>query len=240
MSRFVRRRDTAAIGGRRRSGPVGEDRWWDSSDQELAERAAVGRRIFGPRWIDAPMVNNVERLRPYGSDEASSSIEEQRRSRRPTALDEGRAWRHRDTRALLVVRVEVFAEADDRAHRAAWVHDGAASLDATWRERWRERDQTPGWIEAVAVGTGERPDPLHAFAQAEPTGVAAAIDWFRVEDHTDLTGARDVLLYEHLTVWAGRAHGVLVVRHDLGQSVDRAVAQAAAVFHARLLGPDPP
>lgn len=184
------------------------------------------------------MVNNTEHRQPYGSDDASTELERLRQERRPTALDEGRAWRHRDTRALVVARIEIFAGTDEAAHRAGWGRLGAESLEATWRERWRERDHHPGWIEAVPVDVGARPEPLHCAAGAPPAGPAASIDWVRVEDHTDPTGAGDVVLYQHLTVWAGRAHAVLVARHDLGRNVNDALAPVAAALHERLSAVD--
>lgn len=173
------------------------------------------------------MFNNAEQMDPLGDDPASDAVRTVRVARRLTALDEGRAWRRREDGALLVLRTEWFATADDGAHRAAWQDHGEASLDATWRRRWRERDVVPGWIEARFVGVGERTGPLHAFAEAPPgPGASGHVDWIRIEDHTDPGGAGSVTTYEHLTVWAGRAHVQLTLRHDLATS-EEAVAVAA-------------
>lgn len=226
----------AAEGPRRRRGPAGEERWWDADDQVLAERVLLAAADLGRGWREVPMLNNAERLDPLGEDPASEAVRAERRRRRLTALDEGRAWRHRD-QGLAVLRSEVFADADDAPHRACWQRSGEAALDATWRQRWRERDRTPGWIEARLVPPAERPDPLHAFVDAEPQGVAAAVDWFRIEDHTDTSGDGAVTVYEHLTVWRGRCHAVLTVRHDLGLDLDDVTAAAAATIFVRLGAP---
>lgn len=215
----------------RRSGPEGEPRWWDLDDQRLVERALLDGRDLGRGWRSAPMVNNVERLDPLGSDEASALVRAEREARRLTALDEGRAWRKRSQATLAVLRAETFAEVDDTAHRTAWRTHGAAALGATWRERWLERDREPGWIEAVAVPPTERPDPLHAFAEADPAeGAPRAVDWFRLEDHT---GGGEVTCYQHVTMWVGRGHLTLIVRHDLGDDLGPASAAAAAALHRR-------
>lgn len=233
MARFGRRGGRAGSGSQRRSGPVGEESWWDPADQAFAEQPILDRRSLGSRWLDVPMLNNAERREPYGTDDASTELEQARIARTPTALDEGRAWRHRDTLTLVVARVEVYAAPGDD-HRAAWQRLGVASLGATWRERWTERDQTPGWIEVVSVATGERPGALHAFTDATPSGAAAAVDWFRVEDHTDPSGTGDVHLYQHLTLWSERAVVVLVARHDVGREIDDELNKVAAVALARL------
>ena len=65
-------------------------------------------------------------------------------------------------------------------------------------------------------------------------GVAAAVDWFRVEDHTDPSGTGDVHLYQHLTLWSERAVVVLVARHDVGREIDDELNKVAAVALARL------
>lgn len=219
---------------RRRSGPSEEEQWWDPVDQAIAERPIISRRTLGKRWLDVPMMNNTERLDPFGDDIDSSAVRYARAERTLTALDEGQAWRHRDARSLVVARVERFADGDESAHRAAWRQHGTASLDATWRQRWVERDHQPGWIEARWVDVGDRPGPLHAFAGATFRGPAAAVDWIRVEDHTDPTGTGTVLVYEHLTLWAGRSHAVLVVRHELGTDVDDLVVRAVVTAVERM------
>jgi hypothetical protein len=208
---------------RRRSGPEGEERWWDPRDQAIAEQDLVDRAVLGRGWREVPMLNNAERRDPYGPDPASAEVRRTWLDRRPTALDEGRAWRHRDLRSLLVVRCELFATAGGTAHRAAWSTHGAASLDATWRDRWIERDAAVGWIEAEAVAPSDRPE-------ATPDEV----EWFRVQDHTDPSRSGEVTCYEHLTVWVGRALATITVRHALGLDLDDLSARAAAESAARL------
>jgi len=223
---------------RRRSGPPDEERWWDPVDQAIAERLIISRRTLGKRWLDVPMINNTERLDPFGDDPDSSAVRDARGPRILTALDEGQAWRHRDAQSLVVARVERFADGDESAHRAAWQRHGSASLDATWRQRWAERDRQPGWIEARWVDVGERPEPLHAFAGAPLTGGPSdAVDWIKVEDHTDPTGTGTVLMYEHLTLWAGRSHAVLVVRHELGSDVDDLIGRVVVAALDRMAAP---
>lgn len=160
------------------------------------------------------MLNNTELLDPYGSGEAADRLRSERLNRTLTGLDEGRAWRRRDGGVLLVVRVESFADPDDGDHRQVWQQYGALCLEETWRERWRERDVTPGWIEARLR------DPAD-----DEIEVPADIDWFQVEDHTGVTD--EVVLYQHLTVWSGRVHAVLTMRHALGLDVDDVVMAAA-------------
>lgn len=199
--------------------------WWDPAEQALAEVPLLDRRTLGRGWIDAPMVNNVELLDPLADDDAAAPIRAARAARGLVALDDGRAWRHRDGRGLVVVRVERYADAttDGTAHRAAWQAAGAAALEATWRARWRERDVAPGWIEARAVPPGERLGPP-----------LAALDWFRVEDHTDPSGRGDVAIFHHVTVWRDRAQVTLTVRHPLGEALEELAARAAGVAHERL------
>lgn len=147
----------------RRSGPPDEERWWRPLDQGLAETELLDRRAVGKGWRPAVMVNNVERARPLGEDDASAAIDAARVARVLTGLDEGRAWHHRDAGSLIVLRSEVYADEENglaEAHRSAWHRHAERSLDATWRERWRERDQEPGWIEARWVrAAGERSGP---------------------------------------------------------------------------------
>ena len=234
---------------RRRSGPEGEERWWDPLDQQVAEAPVLARADLARGWRPAPMMNNVERLDPLGDDPASELVRAARAQRHLTGLDEGRAWRRSPDGGLLVVRVEVFApeplDADgatggDRAvgrvtaHRSAWQAHGAAALDATWRQRWRERDVEPRWIEARALEVDERPEPLHGFREA-PTGSAltGAVDWLRIEDHTDPTGGGRVTLYEHLSLWLGRGLVTLTLRHDLDHDAADVAATAAAAVARR-------
>jgi len=181
------------------------------------------------------MVNNIERIDPFGDDPASVRVHGARRSRGLSALDEGQAWRHRDNEALVVVRHERFEEIDDTEHRTTWRREAEEALEATWRSRWMEREVEPGWIEARWVGVDERPDRLHVLGAVEPVGVAAAVDWVRVEDHTDPSGGRAVTMYEHLTVWVDRSQATVVVRHPVGLDLAQTTEQAAVHIH-QLLG----
>jgi len=210
----------------RRSGPPGEDRWWDPDDQRFVESELIQDRDLGRGWRSFPMLNNVEQLDPYGDDDAGRALRAVREERGLTALDEGRAWRRRATRALLVARLEVFAAADHAEHRAAWQAHGPAVLDATWRTRWRERDVAPGWIEARPLPAPDRPTDELGDADG-------AVDWLRVQDHTGRGDA--VAIYHHVTVWAGPLVGVLTLRQSLGDDLDPAVARAAAVLHDEAL-----
>lgn len=224
------RRDTAA---RRRSGPAGEDRWWDPADQAVAESRLLRPADLGRGWSRAAMVNNAERLDPFGDDEASAVVREVVGRRRRTALHEGEAWRRRRDGVLCVLRVEVFDAGSDgggpdagaAAHRRSWEEHGTASLDATWRQRWRERDREPGWIEARRRPVGDGADEV-----ATPEDVT----WLVVEDQTGVHDGGAVTIYEHLTIWAGRAVATLTLRHDLGVEVDDVAASAAQVVDRAL------
>ena len=225
------RRGTAA---RRRSGPAGEERWWDEADQAVAESRLLRPADLGRGWSRAAMVNNAERLDPFGDDEASAAVRAVVGRRRRTALHEGDAWRRRRDGVLCVLRVEVFAvesEGDAAAgvgavpHRRVWEEHGTASLDATWRQRWRERDRDPGWIEARRRPEGERADEV-------PT--PEDVTWLVVEDQTGIHDGGAVTIYEHLTIWAGRAVATLTLRHDLGVDVDDVAASAAGVVDRAL------
>lgn len=207
----------------RRSGPTGEAAWWDPVDQELAERPLIGAADFGRGWTEAAMPNNVERLDPLGNDPDSGAVRRARTARSLTALDEGRAWRQRTVGSLAVIRVEVFADADDVGHRSAWREHAEASLDGTWRTRWSDRDLRPGWIEARWVEPDTRQEPR--------------IDWLRITDHTDHTDAGRVTIYEHFTIWAGRPNATLILRHDLGVDADAVGCAVAATILARLTTP---
>lgn len=178
------------------------------------------------------MVNNAERLDPYGDDPASVAVRAARDERRLTALDEGAAWRRRTDGALLVARVEVFAEVDEGEHRAAWRTHGEGCLDAVWRQRWRERDQAPGWIEARWRSIGDRPDLVRPGSPIAH-GAADAVDWLTVEDHTGAEASDAVVSYEHLTVWADRAVVTLTLRHRHGEDADEVAARAASAAWER-------
>src|SRR5690606_31406324 len=136
----------------------------------------------GRGWIPALMINNAERLDPYGTDPASVELRRVRGSLVPTALDEGRAWRRRSDSALAVLRVEAFAS-DAAPLRSAWTEHGERCLDAVWRERWLERDREPGWIEARWRGAEQRPDRLRSGSPVE-SAATTDVDWLTIEDHT--------------------------------------------------------
>lgn len=195
-------------------------------------------KVLGRGWRPMVMVNNEERRAPLGDDPASSAVEEVRQRREPTGLDEGRAWRHRSTGSLVVVRAEVFADRDPTAadaHREAWRRHGEAALDATWRQRWRERDREPGWIEARWVDPSSAPDGPEDEPPGEPG--PPAVDHLRVEDHTaEATSGTpgSVVVYEHLTVWHERRQVTVVVRHPLGLDLDDLVGRAAEHVADRL------
>jgi hypothetical protein len=226
------------VGPGHQPGPDG----WDPADQRLAGVTVLTAKDLGRGWISIPMVNNELRREPFGHDGASQALEAARQRRRPTGLHEGRAFRHRDSGALCVVRSEVFADAapavgeDDpvAGHRTAWTTLAEAALDATWRERWRERDRHPAWIEARWV---QRPDDP---AGPLPNAPGVALDWVRIEDHTPLVehahpgGPGEVTVYDYLTVWAGRRQVTVVIRHPLGLDLDDAVAGAARCVGQRL------
>ena len=232
-----RRRRRAGAGRHGADGGSVAAGWGNPADHELAAEPLVDRAMLGRGWHEQPMINNEPQRRPFTDDPAAAGVEAARQARRPTGLHEGTAWRHRDTESLLVIRVDVYADADDTAHRAAWVADGVACLDATWRARWRERGITPGWVEARPVPPAERVRDLHVMGEARPTGVAAAVDWYRVEDHTDPTDERRVTSYEHLTVWNGRRQATLTFRHPLGIDLDDLAADVAVAVHNRLTHP---
>lgn len=215
------------MGRTRRSGPAEEQRWWDPADQAFAEAPVIHHRDLGRGWIPVPMVNNAERIDWWGDDPASEAMRAAASGRRLTALDEGAAWRRRRDGALLVARVEVWAQPDDGSVRSAWQREGAACLDAVWRERWRERDRTPGWIEARPRRDVDRPDPMRP---SSPVAIDAAghLDWFTIEDHTGAAEADEVTAYEHLTLWAGRAVITLTLRHGHSTDADGAAAGAVA------------
>ena len=228
-----------AAEAKRRSGPVGESRWWDLTDQRIAEEPLLDAGLLGRGWRPAPMVNNSERLAPFGDDPASIAVQACRQARRPTALDEGRAWRNAKAKALVVVRSELFADERDDvagAHRVAWHEHGEAALDATWRQRWRERDFEPAWIEARR---------LHPHQDAAEVDLGHNIDWLRIEDHTTAVGRAsrqapgegaggDVTIYEHLTAWVLRRHVTVVIRHPQGMDLDDVVERVAVELNARL------
>ena len=59
---------------RRRSGPPDEEPWWAPVDQAFVEQPLLGRRDLGKGWTSLTMVNNAERLGPFGDDQASLAI----------------------------------------------------------------------------------------------------------------------------------------------------------------------
>lgn len=196
------------------------------------EQPLLTARDLGHGWQTVPMPNNAERLDPYGDDAHSAALRAERDKRRLTGLDEGAAWRQRKERVLVVPRVETFADVDDRAHRAAWRMLGPACLDAVWRERWRERDVAPGWIEA----RWKAPDEIAAVAPAAEAvaGALGQIDWVTVEDHTTTAESGTIDRYQHITVWCGRALATVIVRHDDALDLDAATMRVALASYRRL------
>lgn len=199
----------------RRSGPVDEQRWWDPADQAFIQQPLVRSRDFPKGWRPTVMLNNAELLDPYEGAEAPA-LRALRATRVLTALDEGVAYRA-SHRQLLVLRTEMFADPDETEHRGAWQTDGPRVLADTYRTRWAERDVAPNWIET----TIRRPPDT-------PADIDPRIDWFRIEDHTDPRRTGTVTLYEHLTLWRGRANAVITVRHEPDYHVD---AIALAIAH---------
>ena len=226
------RRTPRASGPKRRSGPEGEDHWWDDADQAFVEQPILVARDLGHGWQTVPMPNNAERLDPYGEDAHSDALRAQRAKRRLTALDEGAAWRQRKERVLIVPRIEVFAEVDDRSHRATWKMLGPPCLDAVWRERWKERDVTPGWIEA----RWKDADEVAAVAPADDEGAAAfeQVDWITVEDHTNVAESGTIDRYQHVSIWCGRALATITLRHDDALDLDDTTARVALAAYRRL------
>ena len=219
-------------GAQRRTGPPDEEHWWDDADQAFVEEPVLVVRDLGRGWQTVPMPNNAERLDPYGEDGHSDALRAERDKRRLTALDEGAAWRQRKERVLVVPRVEAFADPDDRSHRAAWRMLGPACLDAVWRERWREREVVPGWIEA----RWKDDDEIAAVAPTDDDGLAALgqIDWITVEDHTTTPETGTIERYQHVTVWCGRGLATMIVRHDDALDLDGTTMRVALAAYRRL------
>lgn len=165
------------------------------------------------------MINNLELIDPYDGVDASA-IRAARAARNLSALDEGVAYRAKH-RQLLVLRTEVFVDPDETAHRAAWQADGPSVLTNTYRARWAERDVAPNWIETRVRPPSELPGDLDA-----------RLDWLQVEDHTDPKRSGAVTMYEHVTLWCGRANAVVTVRHEQDQHIE---ALAAEIAHRLLI-----
>lgn len=224
------RRRPRTTASQRRTGPDGEDHWWDDGDQAFVEQPLVQSREWGRGWRTVPMWNNAERMDPYGDDPDSDAVRQERQARRLTALDEGAAWRLRREAVLAVARVEVFAEVGT-AHRAAWQEHGARCLDAVWRQRWHERDRVPGWIEA----TWKPQDRIDAVTADDAWREALGqVDWLTVEDQTGTSETGVVTRYEHLSIWCGRALATLTVRHDDALDLDPPAVAAAMAAYRRL------
>lgn len=204
----------------RRGGPPDEPPWWEPVDQRLAERVGPPRSGLPKLWKPTVVANNAEVFDPCAGIAAATDIAAARERRRRTALVEGDAWRG-PRRQLVVLRVEAFADddTDGRAHRDAWQRDGRAVLDEVWRQRWSERDVTPGWID------------VRTRADVE---VVSDVDWLRVEDHTRLANPEDVAVYQHLTVWAGRGVAVVTLRHLLDTEADEVAGWFATAVLSRL------
>lgn len=227
-----RARQLPGVIGRRRSGPPTEEQWWEPNDQAFVQQPMLSRHDFPKGWRPAMMLNNQEALDPYADVEAADAIRRARAARVLTGLDEGAAYRARN-HLLLVLRTEAFLRADEAGHRDAWHGDGPAALTATYRARWAEREVTPNWIETTVRRPGELP------ANVDPR-----IDWLRVEDHTDPKREGSVQIYEHLTLWCGRAHAVVTVRHGPEQHLEDMAQTVAEQLLARLelipAAPGPP
>ena len=58
----------------RRTGPAGEEPWWDPADQAFAEQPLLTRADLGKGWQSVEMPNNAERLDPYGDDPDSEAV----------------------------------------------------------------------------------------------------------------------------------------------------------------------
>lgn len=204
---------------KRRSGPDGEEPWWDPDDQRRAERATLTRRDLPKKWRRRVLVNNEESLDPYAAVPEAEQLTLAADARVRTALDDGTAAAGPDMQ-LAVLRVEVFRDSDDTDHRTTWQNDGPAVMAALYRHRWRERDQNPGWVEA----TWPRFD-----WEMEPR-----VDWLRVEDHTDRRHESGLFLYDHLSLWAGRALASLTVRYAPGFDAEPVIVDLADATLARL------
>lgn len=226
-----RRRRNPEAGGRR-SGPIDEHPWWDPTDQRAVEAVTVRPATFGRGWVDIVMTANAERLDPFEGVLEADGVRQARAHRGLTALDEGRTWRQRSVGSLAVLRLERFASADEVEHRQAWRGSATACLEAVWRARWIERDRPPGWIEARPW----HPEEESVGVRREPVTVADWCDWYRIEDHTDPGGTQAVTCYEHLTIWSGRSHAVLVVRHDLGVDVHEVAHRVGEAVQVALAG----
>lgn len=236
--KFGRRRDRPTVETKRRSGPPGEARWWEITDQQFVESDVVDPGDLGRGWRLFPMLNNVERLDPYGIGEDADRLRMARDDRGLTALDEGRAFRRRATGSLLVQRLEMFATVDSD-HRRIWREHGVAASEETWRQRWRERDEQPGWIEARWFD-GLLDDHRSDAERSDVDGRwFDDVDWIRIEDHTGGT----VAVYHHVTVWADRLLATLTMRSPLGEDEDPAILNAARILHragiSRRSGPGP-
>jgi hypothetical protein len=167
------------------------------------------------------MINNSELIDPYEGVDASA-IRAAREHRQLSALDDGVAYRS-SQRQLLVLRTEMFVDPDEVAHRAAWHAEGTRVLTDTYRARWADREVTPNWIETTVRRPGDLPVPM------DPR-----IDWYQVEDHTDPRRLGTVTLYEHVTLWCGRANAVVTVRHEPDDHPEAMTADIAHKLLARL------
>lgn len=181
------------------------------------------------------MINNAAPESPFGPGRASDPVLSARAARRPVAVLDGMAWRHKRNGTLVVLRVERFADPEGEPgrarHRAAWTEHGERALEETWRLRWHERGRLAGWVEARRVA-----------------GSDADVDHLRLEDHTGAaapttaghdparSGALEghVTVYEHLTVWADASVALATIRHRLGEDVDAVAARLAATLRSRL------
>jgi len=191
-------------------------------DQEFVQRPLLSRWDFPKGWRPTMMLSNQEVLDPYGGVDAAAAVRRARAGRVLSALDEGVAYRSA-SRQLLVLRTEAFRDPDEQVHRQAWQADGSSALTATYRARWADRGVVPSWIETRIRRPGEL-----------PAGVDQRIDWLRVEDHTDPEREGVVTIYEHLTLWCGRAHAVVTVRHEPDQHLEEMTLAVASRLLERL------
>ena len=236
------RRSRGEVVERRRSAPLGETKWWDSSDQAVAETQWLTRGELGKGWNRVPMVNNSEHLDPYGVDDASQRLRHIRSGLVLSALDENEIWRRRNDRALVVVRVEVF-ELPVEPLRRAWQDLAEECLCSLWRQRWTERDETPGWIEvrwkcgselSELSELSETPEPADISTREAGGSDPIVVDWLEVEDHTSVGADGDVTMYEHLSFWHGRCLVTAVVRHAQSVPLDDVTSSISAVISEQL------
>ncbi len=179
----------------------------------------MSRRDFPKAWRNRPLMNNVESIDPFAEVPEGQALAAAAYARRRTALDDAVAVAGPDLR-LAVLRIEVFADADDAAHRACWQDQGPRALVALYRQRWKERDVSPGWIEARWPSFDWDLEPR--------------VDWLRLEDHTDRRHEAGVFYYDHVWLWVGRALAGLTIRYAPGFDAESLAVGLADATLARL------